>query len=225
MNFKSYSCVFYCIFHNSKATSERYEKTQTEPVETCTVNFFPSIHTAVAKNKEGHDSSQQAHQGNETTSMNYWESSCASLEEQPPPSDENILENNGEDIAQDSVEKIDEWTMADRNENRKSNCAEDHISSTTSGTNQQERTANCNSTYMRRLRNLYTKMGLGSKANAAEDIAGACLQVPVEYLKMMTANKRPPPGFHPNDIGFTPMASLSNNILYFVPVQTVNNFH
>ena len=189
------------------------------------MNFFPSIHTAVAKNKEGHDSSQQAHQGNETTSMNYWASSCASLEEQSPPSDENILENKGEDVAQDSVEKIDEWTMADRNENRKSNCAEDLISSTTSGTNQQERTANCNSTYMRRLRNLYTKMGLGSKANAAEDIAGACLQVPVEYLKMMTANKRPPPGFHPNDIGFTPMASLSNNILYFVPVQTVNNFH
>ena len=206
-------------------TSERYEKTKTEPVETCTVNFFPSIHTAIAKNKGGHDSSQQAHQGNETTSMNYWASSCVTLEEQPPPSDENILENNGEDIAQDSVEKIDEWTMADRNENRKSNCAEDHISSTTSGTNQQERTANCNSTYMRRLRNLYTKMGLGSKANAAEDIAGACLQVPVEYLKMMTANKRPPPGFHPNDIGFTPMASLSNNILYFVPVQTFNNFH
>ncbi|PFX34015.1 spindle pole body component 110-like [Stylophora pistillata] len=209
-----------------KVTSENFEKTQTESLETCAVNFFPSIYNAATKNKEGRDSSQQAHQGNEMASMNYSASSCASLEEQPAsPCDKNILKNKDEDVAQDSDKNSDALMTTNRNEHRKINCAEDHIFSTISCTSQQERAANYECSYMKRLRNLYTKMGLGSKANAAEDIAGACLQVPVEYLKMMTACERPPPGFHADDTGFTPGTSFSNNVMYFVPSQTVNNFH
>ncbi len=59
---------------------------------------------------------------------------------------------------------------------------------------------------IKRLRNFYTRIGLGSKANAAEDITEECLQLSFgeaesfkKTMSKITESKRPPPGFNTTD--------------------------
>lgn len=231
---------FLIFFYKLKVAPERLEDTETQ-LETCTVNFFPSIYNASKNNNEDCDSSQQDDPENEPLSalMNHSSSqSCASFQTYVK---EEHLRNNctefhkTEDVTQNSVKNSEKkWVTTNRNGGTKPNFEEtkpspfsakyqsEHheLSLSTAGPShgcKGERITDCHC--IKRLKNLYTKIGLGSKANAAEDITGICVRAPLsdeEELKITTASKRPPPGFNTVDIG---MAGGMNfySAMYFPP--------
>lgn len=179
------------------------EKTQ---VDTCTVKFFPSMFNENKRNKQNQEWNQVDPMENASvlmlTSRNPKSSCQAHFIEHQQPTDQTVNEHCSE-IRRQNVAHNTNFNGVPANSNgepkeeeTKTTKCQDKSPPTSFGMKHGYKGGNNTECIcIKRLKHLYTRIGLGSKTNAEEDITGKCLQLPFDDdLKTMAAPKRPPPG-------------------------------
>ncbi|XP_078380490.1 uncharacterized protein LOC144663419 isoform X3 [Oculina patagonica] len=222
-----------------------------QQVEAFTVNF-PFLYNGNKETEDKQDSNKQGVLKSESVPMNFLTNRYPEtgfqehIKEQEQPLKQICSDSHKTKDATQTQLQISSPNFKDITENNKggtkSNIKEMELSSLYTKENSKDerpsssigikngfkgwRTTECES--IKRLRNFYTRIGLGSKANAAEDITEECLQRSfgeAEGFTKITESKRPPPGFNTTDVdnGFAMLAGIDFPYAMHMRIeQTVN---